>query len=182
MSRELMDEVVHTCYGQFDIVYRDTGGFDGEWPRFFSGQTNGLVGAADADGVYLNLARWGGGSRVRIELHTDAPDGDPHWEDVVEVSTTVPTDAHARWMSWGGESWGDLPDLTPGDYRVRVSAHGRDRGKADEHADGVVDSYLVQLWPAPPSPDVIVRTSSKDAQRWHDFRAGQSPPGDHDRR
>lgn len=169
----LMDQVIETDYGQFDVLYRETGGFDGDWDRFFAGQTNGLVGAADPDGIYVSLARRSGGSQVRIELHPDAPANDSHWEDVVEVSTTVPSDGQIHWMSWAGESRGDLSSLPPGDYRVRVSAHGRDQAAADEFADEVLDTYLVQLWPAPTAADAIVRTTSRDAQYWHDQRDGR---------
>ena len=55
MHRVLVDEVIHTSYGQFDLVWADGLGFDGDFDRFFAGQINGLVGAADSDGVYINL-------------------------------------------------------------------------------------------------------------------------------
>ncbi|EYR62717.1 hypothetical protein N866_05735 [Actinotalea ferrariae CF5-4] len=47
MDQVLFDDVVHTDYGQLDLVWSDEGGFDGDFDRFFSGQLNGLVGAAD---------------------------------------------------------------------------------------------------------------------------------------
>lgn len=168
-----MDETIDTDYGQLDLTYRETGGFDGDWDRFFASQTNGLVGAAGPDGLYLNLARRSGGSRVRIDLHPVAPADNPHWEDVVEVSTTIPSEARVRWMSWAGESSGDLPGLAPGDCRVRVSARGRDQAAADEFADEALDSYLVQLWPALSAAEAVVRTTSADAQYWHDQRDGR---------
>ena len=49
MERVLLDEVISTDYGQFDLIWADD--------RFFRGQDNGLVGAADPGGMYLNLAR-----------------------------------------------------------------------------------------------------------------------------
>jgi hypothetical protein len=163
----LLDEVVETDYGQFDLVYGDGIGFDGEADRFFAGQVNGLVEAADPGGVYLVIARRSGGSQVRIVLLDGPPADDPSWEDVVEVSTSVPPSGVVSWMSWGYMAGGELPDLTPGDYRLRVSARGRDAGKADEFADGVVDHYLLQLWPAPLTGDAIIRTASEDAAYWH---------------
>lgn len=48
-----------------------------------------------------------------------------------------------------------------------MSAHGRDTGHNDEFAEGVVDHYLVQLWPAPPERDEIVRVGSSSARYWH---------------
>jgi hypothetical protein len=167
MEKVLLDEIVETDYGQLDLVYGDGTGFDGDVDRFFAGQANGLVGASDPGGVYLVLARRSGGSQVRIVLLDGPPPEDPTWEDVVEVSTTVPSSGDVTWTSWGYENSGELADVTPGDYRVRVSARGRDAGAADEFADGVVDHYLLQLWPAPPTPDAIIRTGSDNATYWH---------------
>ena len=68
MERVLLDEVISTDYGQFDLIWADGAGFDGDFDRFFRGQDNGLVGAADPGGVFLDLARRVGGSPVRIVL------------------------------------------------------------------------------------------------------------------
>ena len=73
MERVLLDEVIATDYGQFDLIWADGAGFDGDFDRFFMGQDNGLVGAAHPDGVYLSLARRAGGSPVRIVLVDTAP-------------------------------------------------------------------------------------------------------------
>jgi hypothetical protein len=163
----LLDQVIETDYGQVDLIWHEDGGFDGEFERFFAGQTNGLVGAADLSGVYLNLARRSGGSPVRIVLTDGPPDADDSWEDVVEVSTTVPLGAVPQWMSWAGEDGGPLDGLLPGNYRLRVSARGRDAGRDGEFADEAVDFYLVELWPAPSAPDAILKVSSEDARYWH---------------
>lgn len=101
MERILLDEVVRTDYGQFDLVWAEGGGFDGEWGRFFDGQENGLVGAGDPRGVYVNLARRSGGSPVKIVLRDVEPDDDASFQDVVEVSIVVPPSAEVRWESWG---------------------------------------------------------------------------------
>lgn len=73
MERVLLDDIIRTDYGQFDIGWSEGAGFDGNWDRFFNGQVNGLVGAADPGGVYINLGRRSGGSRVRIVLLDGAP-------------------------------------------------------------------------------------------------------------
>jgi hypothetical protein len=173
VTEALLDEVVRTDYGQFDLAWSAYAGFDGDVDRFFVGQVNGLVGAADVEGVYVNLARRTGGSRIQI-LRRDEPPPDPEvsWEDVVEVSTTVPEGADPRWLAWAGEDGGPL-DVAPGDYRVRVSARGRDAGAAGEFAEDVVDEYLIELWPAAREPDAVLRTTSKNAQYWHSEWGGR---------
>jgi hypothetical protein len=167
MTRVLLDQVIETDYGQFDLLWDDGYGFDGDFDRFFGDQVNGLVGAASGHGLYVSLARRSGGSPVRIVLLEEAPPlRDDEWEDVVEVSTTVSPGAKPSWSSWAGETSGPL-DLPAGTYRVRTSARGRDAGHDGEFADGPVDHYLLEFWPAPAQPDSIVRTTSDDARYWH---------------
>lgn len=167
MDRVLLDEVVRTAYGQFNLVWAESPGFDGDFDRFFAGQVNGLVGAGDPDGVYVCLARYGGGSPVRIVLCDGPPDLDGSYQDVVEVSIEIPPGRQVRWQSWAGESNGALADVPAGEYRLRVSGRDRDDGRAGEFADGPVDAYLLELWPAPKEPDTIVRVGSADAEYWH---------------
>ncbi|MEX0426151.1 hypothetical protein AB3X52_00860 [Nocardioides sp. DS6] len=166
VERVLFDEVVDTDYGQFDLGWGDGYGFDGDFDRFFAGQINGLVGAGMKAGLYLNLARRSGGSHVRVVSSDSEPTLDAEWEDVVEVSVTIPAGAASSWSTWSGEESGALA-LQPGTYRVRVSARGRDAGRAGEFDEGVVDFYLVEFWPAPVQPDAVVRTGSDDAAYWH---------------
>ncbi|TCC39738.1 hypothetical protein [Kribbella sindirgiensis] len=167
MERVLLDDVVETDYGQFDLVWGGGFGFDGDADRFFAGQVNGLVGAAHGDGVYMHFGRRSGGSPVRIVLADVAP-GVPEesWEDVVEVSIDVRSE-DVGWTSWGGESGGDLDGVAAGSYRLRVSARGRDIARDREFADGLFDAYLLELWPAPAEPDAILRIGSEDARYWH---------------
>lgn len=160
----LLDQVIHTDYGQFDLGEGEFG-FDGDADRFFTGQQNGLVGAASPGTVYIRLARRSGGSAVRIELHADEPSLND-WDDVVEVSTTLGSGS-LRWAGWAGEQYGEVA-VPAGEYRIRVSARGRDVGRADESAEGVVDFYRIELWPSPVRDDEIVRVSSEDAAYWHD--------------
>ena len=163
----MLDEVVRTDYGQFDLTWASDGGFDGNFDRVFHGQVNGLVGAAHPGGVYLHFARRSGGSPVQIVMLDAPPANNPSYQDVVEVSIVIPPGAVVGWTSWAGESSGSLPDLVPGAYRLRVDARDRDAGRDGEFADGPVDAYLLQLWPAPIEPDAILRVGSQDAAYWH---------------
>ncbi|MET0864319.1 MAG: hypothetical protein ABWZ98_08275 [Nakamurella sp.] len=167
MERILLDEVVRTDYGQFDLTWAANGGFDGDFNRIFHGQVNGLVGAAHPSGVYVNLARRSGGSPVRIVLCDSPPDDDVMYQDAVEVSIEIPPGVVPGWSSWAGESSGVLADIAPGSYRLRVGARDRDAGRNGEFEEGMVDAYLLQLWPAPFEPDAILRVGSQDAAYWH---------------
>jgi hypothetical protein len=166
VERVLLDQVIQTDYGQFDLGWADEFGFDGDFARVFAGQVNGLAGAAHPDGVYLNLARRSGGSALRIVLADSEPKVDETYQDVVEVSISIPSDAEVRWMSWAAGSYG-LLDIPGGTYRMRVSARDRDLGRAGEFEEHPVDSYLVELWPGPIELDAIVRVGSDDAKYWH---------------
>jgi hypothetical protein len=168
VERVLLDEMIDTDYGQFDLLWGHDYGFDGDFDRVFAGQVNGLAGAASGQGLYLNLARRSGGSQVRIVLLQDAPaiSEDDGWEDVVEVAIRIPHDAEPRWCTWAGEESGPL-DIPQGSYRVRVSARGRDAGADGAFADGAVDFYLLEIWPAPTQPDSIIRSTSANAEYWH---------------
>lgn len=167
MERVLLDQVIQTDYGQLDLAWEEDGFFDGDFERMYRGQVNGLVGAAYPNGVHVNLARRSGGSSVRVVLLDAAPGTlDGQWEDVVEVSITLPEGREMVWSSWAGESTGSL-GIPPGSYRLRASAKGRDEGQAGEFAEGTVDDYLLQLWPADWEPDAILRVGSQDARYWH---------------
>lgn len=173
MEKVLLDQVIETDYGQFDLIWSEGGEFDGNFDRSFAGQVNGLVGASSSDGVYINLGRRSGGSPIRIILRNAAPQPDdlevaaPEWEDIVEVSFVLPEGRALRWTSWAGMDCGPLAGIAPGSYRLRVSAKGRDQGRDGEVSEEPLDYYLIELWPAPSAPDVILRVGSDDAQYWH---------------
>lgn len=167
MERVLLDQIIYTDYGQFDLSWNEDGVFDGDFDRSFQGQVNGLAGAANPNGVYVNLARRSGGSPIRMVLLDAAPGSDDgQWEDVVEVSITLPEGHEMIWSTWAGENTGPTA-VPPASYRLRVSANGRDEGHMGEFAEGTVDDYLLQLWPAPWQPDVILRIGSESAKYWH---------------
>ena len=102
------------------------------------------------------------------ETEPAAPNLD--WEDVAELSihcetglvVAPPMDAPVLTIVRGG-----------GDYRLRVSARGRDNGAVQEHGtdeDGepleqpdVVEHYLIEAWPQPPRDPVLHRLSSQVA-------------------
>ncbi|MGN6246697.1 MAG: hypothetical protein ACTHQ3_23890 [Motilibacteraceae bacterium] len=55
-------------------------------------------------------------------------------------------------------------------------------GMAEAHdmvrseGEPVMDRYLLQLWPAPPRPDAVLRQTSPVASYWHRAAAAVPPP------
>nr|MDQ3642721.1 hypothetical protein [Actinomycetota bacterium] len=100
-------------------------------------------------------------------LDAEPPLPSAAYEDVVEVSVTVPDRADVRWSSWAAETSGKLKGIAPDSYRLRVSAQGRDAGHQGEFAEDVVDEYVLELWPAGRAEDAIIRVGSENARYWH---------------
>jgi hypothetical protein len=126
------------------------------------GQVNGLCGAAIPGMLSFTTGMHTGEVSVRVEKHEGEPSLDPAWEEVVEVpfSPRGP-DLQLEWED--GES---LPlTVDTGMYRVRYCAINFIQD--DEMLDAG-ERYLIQLWPAEPMPDVVVRQSRSYAAYWHE--------------
>lgn len=142
----------------------------------FGGQENGLCGAAIAGKLWLVTGLHTGEVGFTVELHDEEPDLDDRWEEIVEVSYTPASDQIGLY-GWGGT--GEWPlDLDRIDYRARYHGTGMDTaGQATGPSDkSVVDSYLLQFWPAPVAPDQVLKQTSSAAAYWHDFARKQPLP------
>lgn len=168
MTRTLFDQIVMTDYGHFAIIIADDDPTDGDIDSLFRGQHNGWVGAVLPGIVHVNLAKSFGGSSMTIELHDERPQ-DPDWEDCVEVSCVVPQGANVRCVPWDPDAEGEVIYLPAGKYRLRASARGRDAGGAKNGAPEIVDFYLLQLWPAEPSTDTVIRSTSRNSNYWNNW-------------
>ncbi|MFG2190371.1 hypothetical protein ACGFNT_35305 [Nocardia iowensis] len=137
----------------------------------FVGQNSGLCGAAVPGELFLRTGLHTGNVGFTVEVRGQAPSLDPAWEDVVEVSF-YPLSEQSFLVQWAGEDSWEL-DLKEGlDYRVRYCAQGMDQAREKDvrlDDEPVLDRYLLQLWPAPPEPDRIVRQTSQRAARAHDY-------------
>ena len=114
---------------------------------------------------------------LTVELHDEEPSLDEVWEDAVEVSFRPESDTVAV-VEWGGGAVVPLP-LDERDYRVRYSAQGMDLAREKPsrfRGEPVLDRYLLQFWPAPPSADRVVRQGSAAAAHWHSWAAGLPLP------
>ncbi|MEU6062475.1 hypothetical protein [Streptomyces sp. NPDC047097] len=143
----------------------------------FAGQVSGLCGAAVPGALLLTTGLHTGRVGFRVEVHDRAPELDPAWEDVVEVSL-LPKPGRCSLVVWGEHDSYTL-GLPATDHRVRYCAYGMDRGKElDTRGGGMpqVDRYLLQFWSAPPEPDRVLRQTSQSAAYWHGFAREQPSP------
>ncbi|MET8860885.1 hypothetical protein [Streptomyces sp. NPDC004579] len=119
---------------------------------------NGLVSAAGgvievATGIHT------GNVRVTVETHSQRPDPAPGWEEIAEMPCHSPSgELLVKPMM---DDPADLPSLAsqgPGRYRLRVHALGRDTA-VDQSTDDVVESYLIQSWPAAHQDALLVHAT-----------------------
>jgi len=142
-----------------------------ELPAFDILQTAsvGLVGVAPGAALMVTGLHTGTvGFTVSVAAHPPQPELDAY-EDVVEISFES-RDGTASLVGWAGEYSRDLPSLPtgPGTYRLRYHARGMDAAAAAESCDVPVDEYLLQIWPAPPSPAVTLKRTSQQCAYWQD--------------
>ncbi|MGI6869719.1 hypothetical protein [Amycolatopsis sp. 3B14] len=172
----LFEGELHVHYGQFYVESRTGEFFDGLTDAR-GGQSNGLCGAAVPGLLFLTTGLHTGNVDLTVEvLDGPAPVGED-WEEVVEVSFRPQTVA-VRLVQWAGEASWPL-DLEPVDYRVRYCASGLDRARAKDtrlSGEPPLDRYLLQLWPAPPAADEVVRETSATAAYWHEHARTLPPP------
>ena len=106
--------------------------------------------------------------RTRVEIFEARPDV-PGWcEDVVEVSLSTRGGLAMGSFEYFEEPW----DVTAGDYRVRLCVTGSDQAETEDEFDGddyhtYTGRHLLQLWPAAPAPDEVVKVGSRFAARAH---------------
>ena len=171
--RILFDGDAHVDYAQ---IYVRPGweAFEDPLTGNFRGQVNGLCGAAEPGHLYMITGLHTGHVGFTVELHVEAPPIEDSWEEVVEASFR-PTSETVALTEWGGESWPLA--LERMDYRVRYSASGMDQARQVDtrlEDEPILDRYLLQFWPAPPSADRVLKQTSAVAAYWHD-RARQLP-------
>ncbi|WP_202513160.1 hypothetical protein [Streptomyces sp. SID3343] len=134
-----------------------------------AGQVNGLCGAAIPGHLFLTTGMHTGHVHFTIEIHDKEPAIDDTWEEIVEASFR-PAGETVRLSQWGDADRCSFT-LPTVDHRVRYSVVAMDAGSeanvifAEEPA---VDHYLLQFWPAPWAPDVVVKQTGLQAAYWHD--------------
>ncbi|MFJ9417679.1 hypothetical protein ACIRPT_26425 [Streptomyces sp. NPDC101227] len=138
--------------------------FEPEWTA------NGLVEAdPDGDGARILTGQEIGRIHVTAQLWDGRPplsDDNDTWQDIAEVSVAW----RSAFLDFGTtgadeDSAQQIALPGPGDYRLRV--HGRHRDDGDPRDDrDPLEEYLIQIWPASPAADRVIRTTSSTAARW----------------
>ncbi|MEJ3658027.1 hypothetical protein WEH80_34190 [Actinomycetes bacterium KLBMP 9759] len=171
--RVLFDGDVHVHY-RFLLLQQEDDPIDVS--ACLGGQVNGLCGAAQTGGLGMITGLHTGEVPVRVEAHEQAPPVSDEWEEVVEASLAVGEGPYVLAAFDVGEPV-VMPE--PGTYRVRWHASGMDAASdLDVRMTGTPapDRYLLQLWPAPPAADTILRRTSAQAAYWHSVARETPPP------
>ena len=119
----------------------------------------GLV-SADGGAIEVTTGIHTGDVQVRVEPHYQRPEPAEGWEEIAEISCHSPS-GELLVTSFMDDP-ADLPSLAsqgPGSYRLRIHAHGRDRAIDKTTVDEVVESYLVQSWPASHEGALLVKAT-----------------------
>ena len=166
---------VEVHYGFIDL-YSDPDGSGDEADDLVGarrGQANGLVGARVPHQLGMVTGLHTGQVPLVVTWTETEPALEDDWEDVVEVSVdlitpdlTLATFDNAYGCQVPQDGW----------HRARYCVSGMDEGQElDTPDEGEVapDRYLLQLWPAPESTDVIVRQGSEIAAYWHGVARGE---------
>ncbi|MEU2631064.1 hypothetical protein, partial [Kitasatospora sp. NPDC007106] len=107
--------------------------------------------------------------RVAAAFHTTPPtvpsDTREDWSEIVEASLHAPRGR----LFVESLDHGPVPDLPllsdagPGWYRLRVCARGRDTAY-DAVVAAPVEDYRIDIWPAAPSPNAVIRSTDRCGQ------------------
>ncbi len=136
------------------------------------GGVSGLVGVSAGLAIVITGTQFG-----NVEVTVQAGESDPGldtapWDDVTEISLSGGPGSLGVSVTSGGQGPYELQYLTPpgaGSYRVRVHARGRDAGAARDVVNGrPVEEHLIQIWPAPPAPETIHKTTDQVGAGYRD--------------
>ncbi|MDQ1080253.1 hypothetical protein [Pseudoroseomonas cervicalis] len=170
---ELFAGPVAVQYGQDYLALE--GGFDGAMEACFAGQSNGLCGARNPALLFLVTGLHTGVVGLGIHLFAADPGLDESWEEIVELSCRVPR-GEITLMEWAADR-GTGMAVPAGAYRVRYQARAMQAASELDTLEGdtPIDTYRLDLWPAPPSPDCIMKQSSAVAASWHGWAQRLGP-------
>ena len=157
----LFDDILYVEESQFMISSTDDA-----FPNFgraFDGQANGLIDGSGDGMLWVITGAEYGDVHALVRVTPAEPQLDDSFGDIVEVSF-VHTSDELFVRELDGEWHPGIP-LNPGEYRVRLSVANMDSFyDRDDDDESVLDEdYLIELWPADPSPDAILKQTSEHA-------------------
>lgn len=161
---------INVCYGQ---AYVESPGCDPVLlEESLHGQSNGICGASVPGGLMLMAGLHTGIVGLTVEVLDTEPRLSDEWEEVVEVSFQFLAPGVVL-RDWDGNKVCDIP-LVNRSYRVRFSAKNygvaEDLGRFED--EDPMEKYLLQFWPAPAAPDVVIRQTRERASYWHEYASG----------
>ncbi|WP_020016975.1 hypothetical protein [Promicromonospora sukumoe] len=161
----LFDGQLWVHYAYFDVV--PSGEFVEDLIAARRGQRNGLLGAQEPHRLGGITGLHTGEVAFRVEWTETEPSIGSEWEDVVEASIDIrdgdyalDSFDHSHPLNIPRSGWHRAR------YNLRAMDAGRDMDTPGENQTAP-DSYLLQFWPAPPSPDAILKQTSRNAAYWH---------------
>lgn len=179
----IFDDHVHVHYGFIhvfslggaaDASPTETGEFDGDPVQPAVGQLCGLAGARVPHQLSLVTGLHTGEVPLTLTWDEDEPALAEEWTDAVEVSVEL---LGPRLTIETFEDGYDASVPQDGWHRARYCAAGMDAGReldTTDEGEQAPDRYLLQLWPAPESPEALVREGSEIAGYWHRVARGQA--------
>jgi hypothetical protein len=163
----LFDAEIHVHYG-FLWLLADGEQQPADLLATRAGQRNGLCGAAVPGVLSMMTGLHTGNVPVTVRWHDEEPPLDDEWADVVEAPF-APAEPGMTLSAFDQSVAFRLP--AAGSLRVRYSGAGLDAARdQDTRISGLpLDRYRLDLWPAPPAPDEVIRETAKIAAYWHKY-------------
>jgi hypothetical protein len=135
----------------------------------FQGQKNGMCGTAVSGRIALYVGLHTGDVHLTVKLSASSPEDISMWQEVVETPVNFREEAHLYIVNFDGDPQTKELVFPEGQWRARLSA--RDYENEDfavDQPDGELQHYELVLWPADPSPDVVLKTTSEFARSVHE--------------
>lgn len=170
----LFEGLLPVAYGYGSLSVR--GGTVPDIDEAPSGQANGLLGAGARGALSMMFGLHTGPEPMRVDWSDTEPQIAEDWEDIVEASVTF-TSTDLVLSTFDESVSLTLPMAGP--HRARYCATGMDAARNTDTRtidEAALDRYLLQLWPHPITPDVVVLQTSDAAAYWHAVARGEAQP------
>lgn len=137
----------------------------GDVPDYSADWSNGLLAPLLQGGAFIKVGIHSGNVRVRSETLITRPpsiDDSLDWEEIVEASVNAPNDQLQVESLLNGPIDDGRPLAQNGSTSYRVHLHALGRSIAwDKTSTDPTETYLLQVWPAPPEPTQTLRSSDR---------------------